>query len=146
MAEKGRIVLHCHRCVYSWRPRTSGGRICPRCKSHLWKVPKIRLHPTHPAGLGVLEILQPHARKIATLRRSYGVSSFRVFGSVARGEARTTSDVDLLVEFDRPTDFLTMTSLRMDLERLLGRKVDLLREATLKWSVRPQIMADAIAV
>jgi hypothetical protein len=120
--------------------------MCPRCKSRLWNVPKLRAPPRHPGGLGIDEVITPHRRELARLRRKYGVATLRVFGSVARGEAGPNSDVDLLVEYSRAVDILTGVSLRLDLQAALGRRVDLVREEYLKWSVRPQALADAVPV
>jgi len=146
MAEVAAPLLHCYRCIYSWRPVQPLTRICPRCKSRLWNVPKILPSPSRTSGLGVEEILGPHRRAIGQLRRRYGIASLRVFGSVARREARPDSDVDLLVEYRRPSDIFTRTRLRRELERVLGRRVDLVREEMLHWAVRPQAVAEAVTV
>ena len=63
------------------------------------------------------------------------VKSLAVFGSVARGEARPDSDVDLLVEFEGPATFARYMDLKGFLEDLLGRPVDLLT----KGGVRPEL-------
>lgn len=55
------------------------------------------------------------------LRREHGVKSLRLFGSVARGEASPNSDVELLVEFDRPTGYFGLVQLQLQLEELLDR-------------------------
>lgn len=80
------------------------------------------------------------------LRRTYHVRSLRVYGSVARGEAGPGSDVDLLVEYDEAADLLTQIALRRELVRLFGRPVDLCRESTLRWSVCPQALAEAVPI
>ena len=118
--------------------------ICPRCKSRLWNVPRILPRPVRPAGLGVREVIDPHRAAIRRLCRRYAVARLRVFGSVARGEAGPSSDVDILVEYSRPVSLLTVVELRMALEKLLRRRVDLSREEMLHWAVRPQARADAV--
>ena len=65
------------------------------------------------------------------LSRKYHVSKIGVFGSVARGDFTTNSDVDLLVEFDAPVG-LEFVSLALFLEALLGRKVDLISKRGLR--------------
>lgn len=67
------------------------------------------------------------------LRRQFGVTSLSLFGSVIRDEARETSDVDLLVEFDRPVGYFHLFHLQDYLENILGEgKVDLvLRQAVI---------------
>ena len=72
-----------------------------------------------------------------------GVSSLSVFGSVARGEARPDSDVDLLVDFDWPATFDRYMQLKFFLEDLLKRKVDLLTRQGIRPALRTFIEQDA---
>ena len=69
----------------------------------------------------VLKILRQNRAEII----SFGVKSLALFGSVARGEARPDSDVDLLVEFDRPVGLFGLVALQQRLEQLLGCPVDI---------------------
>ncbi len=62
---------------------------------------------------------------LPTLKEEYGVKRIGVFGSAATGHLDDTSDIDLVVEFERPIGFRFL-DLAEDLERLLGRKVDIL--------------------
>ena len=62
---------------------------------------------------------------LATLRQ-HGVAQAHLFGSVARGQERPDSDIDLLVTFDRTVSLLDVYGLANELERLSGRKVDLM--------------------
>lgn len=80
------------------------------------------------------------------LRRDYGVRSLALFGSVARDEATAGSDVDLLVEFDRPTGLLSMFALQDYLEQLLGCAVDLGTVDSLKPRIRGRVMAELVYV
>lgn len=130
-------LLRCYRCVYSWRPVKTEVVRCPRCKSRLWNVPKIRPPALHPSGLGVEELIVPHRPQLQRLRRRYHVRSLRVYGSVARGEAGPNRDIGLLVEYDSRADLLTHLAFRRELSRVFGRPVDLCGEAALRWSVRP---------
>jgi len=57
--------------------------------------------------------------------RQRGAKSLAVFGSLARGEATPASDIDLLVEFDRPVGLFEFIRLKLYLEDLTGRGVDL---------------------
>ena len=70
----------------------------------------------------------------------------RVFGSVARGEARRGSDIDFLVEMDEGRSLLDHAALILDLERLLKRPVDVASERGLRPPVRKEILKDAIAL
>ena len=80
------------------------------------------------------------------LRSEFGVKSLTLFGSVARDEARPTSDVDLLVEFDLPTGYFGLVRLQLRLQQLLGCAVDLGTAASLRPSMRQRIDKQAIRV
>jgi predicted nucleotidyltransferase len=79
------------------------------------------------------EVLHRLSRRKEELRTQFGVTSLSLFGSVIRNEAREHSDVDLLVEFDRPVGYFHLFHLQDYLENLLGgAKVDLvLRQAVI---------------
>lgn len=79
----------------------------------------------------------------AIWRGEYGVARIGVFGSYARGTATETSDVDLVVEFARPIGFKFM-ELADYLERLLGKRVDLLTPAGIH-GIRARSIAQNIA-
>jgi len=135
--------LHCHRCIYTWTPRRLPVRMCPRCKSRLWDAPKVRATAIG-TELGILEILGPHRTRVLTLARKYGAKRVRVFGSVRRRAANVRSDVDLLVDDLPGASLLDVARLETELGRLLGRPVDVVEEGSLPWSIRPQVMAEAI--
>ena len=67
----------------------------------------------------------------------------RIFGSVARGEAGPHSDVDFLVELDPDRSLLDHAALQVDLEALLGRKVDVVTEGAIYWLLRRRILKEA---
>jgi predicted nucleotidyltransferase len=80
------------------------------------------------------------------LREEFGVKTLSLYGSVARGEATTSSDVDLLVEFDRPAGYFEIERLQMHLENLLGCRVDLNTFKGLRRTIREQVGREAIRV
>jgi uncharacterized protein len=88
------------------------------------------------------ELLKAKREEILRIAAKYGASNVRVFGSVARGEAGPDSDIDLLVDFDEGVTLLDHAGLIIDLERLLGCKVDVASEDGLKPRVRERIMQD----
>jgi uncharacterized protein len=90
----------------------------------------------------VLQILHQNQAEI----NSYGVKSMALFGSVARGEARPDSDVDLLVEFDRPVGLFGLVALQLRLEELLGCPVDIGTWDSLKAPVRSTINLPIAAI
>jgi predicted nucleotidyltransferase len=117
--------------------------MCPRCKSKLWDIPKIR--PVKlGTGLGIEEVLLPHREEIRRLARRHGASQILVFGSVRRREATEKSDVDLVVRWKRPVSLLDHAGLRLDIEKVLGRPVDLVNEGGLHWAIQPQVEAEAV--
>jgi predicted nucleotidyltransferase len=69
----------------------------------------------------------------------FGVRSLALFGSVARGEEHSDSDVDLLVTFEGPATFDQYIDLKLFLEELIGRRVDLVTEGGLREALRPAI-------
>ncbi len=144
MPELSPGLLGCYRCGYVWRPTgRTGVRICARCKSRLWDVPK--LHPIRRGNaLGIEEVLRPKRAKILEVIQRHKGRSVRVFGSVARKEATSNSDVDLLVEFADGASILDRAGLILDLEDLLHRKVDVVAEPGLHWFARPQVLFEAV--
>jgi predicted nucleotidyltransferase len=91
-------------------------------------------------------VLQTLRQKNAELTKQFGVKSLSLFGSVARNEATSSSDVDLLVEFNRPVGYFGLFALQDYLEKLLGCSVDLGTPDSLKPYMRERIMGDLIHV
>jgi len=67
-----------------------------------------------------------------------------VFGSVARGEARPDSDLDLLIDMEPERSLLDHIALIQDLQDLLGMEVDVVTERALHWYVRERILEEAV--
>ena len=80
------------------------------------------------------------------LRRRYGLRRVQMYGSVARGDARPDSDVDLLVEFDHVPTLFSIGRLQVDLEALLGRHVDIATPGGMHPRVLAAARADAIEI
>jgi uncharacterized protein len=80
------------------------------------------------------------------LKTRYGVTSLYLFGSVARNEATALSDVDLLVEFEKPIGLFEFIGLQQNLESALGCKVDLGTKRSLKLKVKDKVLSEAIRV
>jgi uncharacterized protein len=91
----------------------------------------------------VLNILK---QKNAELAGQFGVKSLFLFGSVARDEAISASDVDLLVEFSRPVGYFGLFALPDYLEKLLGCPVDLGTPESLKPYIRERVIGELIHV
>ncbi len=91
----------------------------------------------------ILDLLTAEA---PSLRRKYAVKSLAVFGSMARGDDHEGSDVDILVTFDGPATFRGFMGLKLDLEDLFGRPVDLGTPDTLRTEIRSNVEKDLIHV
>ena len=91
----------------------------------------------------VIQILK---QQNAELARQFGVKKLLLFGSVARDEATSVSDVDLLVEFNKPVGYFGLFALQDHLEKLLGCPVDLGTPDSLKPRIRERVMGEMIPV
>jgi predicted nucleotidyltransferase len=73
-----------------------------------------------------------------------GVKSIAIFGSMARGEATPESDVDILIEFDKPIGLFEFVRVKFYLEEIIGSEVDLVTPEAIRPAMREQILAEAI--
>lgn len=80
------------------------------------------------------------------LRSEYSINGLWIFGSFVRGEEDSSSDVDILVEFDKLPTLLEFVRLQRTLSDLLGVKVDLVMKTALKPTIGRRIMKEAVAV
>jgi predicted nucleotidyltransferase len=78
------------------------------------------------------------------LKAKYGVKSLAVFGSMARGDNQDTSDVDVLVTFEGRATFDSFMGLKIELQDLFGKRVDLLTPKSLSPAMRAQIDKEAV--
>ena len=88
-----------------------------------------------------LELEQLKQSIIATLRL-YGVRKAAFFGSIVRGEQTANSDIDLLVEFEPHKSLLDLVGLKLDLEDLLKRKVDVITYKSLNPLIKDRILRE----
>ncbi len=89
------------------------------------------------------EVLRERRDEIHRIAAKHGVTSLRVFGSVARGEARPDSDIDLLIETGPVTSSWFPAGLIIDLEQLLGRRVEVVTERALNPALRDAVLREA---
>ena len=92
------------------------------------------------------EILQTKREDILRIATRYGAYNVRVFGSVARGEADSESDVDLLVDMEPGRSLFDLGGLLMDLQDLLGCNVDVVTEDGLRDRIRKGVLKEAVAL
>ena len=89
-------------------------------------------------------LLRAKRDEILQICAKYGARNVRVFGSVARGEADEQSDFDLLVEFEPNRSLLDHAGLWVELQELLGVKVDVVSAHGLKPRIRERVLQEAI--
>lgn len=80
------------------------------------------------------------------LRKSYGIKEIGIFGSYVKGFQSKRSDVDILVEFEKPVGLFAFVGLKLELSELLGCSVDLVMKAALKPSISQKILSEVIYV
>ena len=91
-----------------------------------------------------IQTLQEQRDAVLEVARRHGVTSVRVFGSVARGDDSTESDIDLLVTAGPEVSPWFPAGLVLDLEELLGRHIDVVTEKGLNPLLRDQVLAEAV--
>jgi predicted nucleotidyltransferase len=95
-------------------------------------------------SMTIPELVQRHRADVLRLAARRGVTDVRVFGSVARGEADQASDIDFLVQVAPGRSLLDLGGFLMDLQDLLGRRVDVVTERGLRPRFREQVLHEAI--
>jgi predicted nucleotidyltransferase len=91
-----------------------------------------------------LELLQQKREDIRRIAAKHGAYNVRVFGSIARGEAGPDSDVDLLIDKGPTTTSWFPAGLVLDLEEILGRRVEIVTEKSLHPTLRDRILHDVV--
>ncbi len=92
----------------------------------------------------VAKLLREKREDIYRIAASHGARNLRVFGSCARGDAGPLSDVDLLVDAAAPTSSWFPAGLIVDLEDLLGCRVDIVTERGLDPLIRERVLREAV--
>ena len=77
---------------------------------------------------------------------SYGIAMASIVGSIATGEDTEESDLDLVIEIRNPMSLLTFSALKIELEELLNRKVDLMERSALKPRLKQSILSNEIMI
>ena len=92
------------------------------------------------------EVRSLYRSQILAAAKRRGATNVRVFGSVARGNQRADSDIDFLVDFEPGRSLLDLTGLWLDLEAVLGCKVDVVSSRGLKPRLEAEVVRDAVAI
>lgn len=93
-----------------------------------------------------IEYLKEKRSEILSLADSWGAYDIRIFGSIARGDANESSDIDLLVNLRPGHTLMDLGGFLMDLQELLGRKVDATTEGGLHWYIKDKILREAVTL
>ncbi len=88
-------------------------------------------------------LIEAHRSEILALAERHGLQNVRVFGSMARGDATDSSDVDLLVTLPPDRTGLALGGLLADVQNLLHRRVDVVTERGLHPALRGRILKEA---
>lgn len=91
-------------------------------------------------------LVAAHREELREVLRRHGVTNAQIFGSVARGDDRPGSDLDLLVELPRGTSLFDLAGIQVELEEVLGVAVDLGTIGSLKPRIRPRVERDLVAL
>jgi len=83
---------------------------------------------------------------IIPVLKKHRVKKAALFGSFVRGEAKESSDIDILVDVDENISLLDFVGIKLDLEEVLGRKVDLVEYGTIKPRLRERILKEQVVI
>lgn len=125
----------------AWQTVLPGADACKAAEEiqngNAFSVGKPSLHRKY---MEIIYLLRSHAEDI---KARFAVKRIGLFGSYARGEQKASSDIDILVEFEKPT-FRNFMDLSFYLEDLFGREVDLVTVGGLHSRIRPYVEKDVI--
>lgn len=94
--------------------------------------------------MSVSNTINRRREEILDIARKFGAKNVRVFGSVARGEEGPESDIDIIVEMEKGSSLLDIIAIKQDIEELLGRKVDVVTEASISPYIRDEVLKEAV--
>lgn len=92
------------------------------------------------------EILKTLKALKGVMKSSYKATLIGVFGSLARGEESETSDIDVLVEFDKNADLFDFVGLSLFLEERFGRSVDVVPKEDIRKEIRSAVLKDLVYI
>ncbi len=88
------------------------------------------------------EVIKVLKRELPYLKENYGVSSMGLFGSYSRGEETEDSDIDLLVDFERPIDYFKLIDMEDYLKEKIGVEVEIVTRPALKDRIKNRILKE----
>ena len=84
--------------------------------------------------------------KITPILKKHGITKAAVFGSVARGENTEESDIDILVEIPYPHGLFEFAGIKIELEDVLGKKVDLVEYQAIRQKIKESILSNQVPI
>ncbi len=94
--------------------------------------------------LEIQQQLKENREEILRIAARHGARNIRLFGSVARGEADEASDIDFLVELEAGRSLFDHAALLLELQHLLGRRVDVVSDRGIKTRIRERVLREAV--
>ncbi len=85
-------------------------------------------------------------RKILPILQRYGVKRVGLFGSCIRGELREDSDIDILVEIEKDISLLDFVGIKLEIEEVLGKEIDLVEYSTIKPLLKEKILNEQVVI
>jgi predicted nucleotidyltransferase len=96
--------------------------------------------------MNTLDTLRGHKHEIENLAKLHGARNIRVFGSVARAEDTSNSDIDFLIDMEESRSLLDLIGFKQDLEAMLKRPADVLTERGINPYLRERILDEAVTL
>ncbi len=96
--------------------------------------------------MGIDEVLKRKRMDILAIAGRYGARNIRLFGSMVKGTATESSDVDLLLEMEAGRSLLDLVAIKQELEDLLGRQVHVVTEPSLSPYLRDEVLREAVSL
>jgi predicted nucleotidyltransferase len=90
-----------------------------------------------------LDLIMKEKEAILALGKRHHARNLRIFGSIARGDDKPDSDIDFLADFEVGSSLVDLVGLKLDLEELLHRHVDIVSENSLHWFIRDNVLREA---
>lgn len=94
--------------------------------------------------MGIKQTIADRREEILRIAAAHGAHNVRIFGSVAQHRARADSDIDILLELEPGRSLLDQVELAVELEDLLGRRVDVVEPEGLHWFIRDRVLKEAV--
>ena len=97
-------------------------------------------------GMRIDEVLKKRRTEILAIAARYGARNIRLFGSIAKGTATESSDVDFLLEMEAGRSLLNLVAIKQELEDLLDRQVHVVTEPSLSPYLRDDVLKEAVSL